>query len=116
MARPKRHDPKSLDERETELRAELKRLRLQRRAAAEAARQARLVRVSELVEKFRLDQLSDTVLASEFKALAAKHLDAPESADTGDGEARTQPAEPTSPAPTETAQVGSGLRKLFGGG
>lgn len=112
MARPKKHDPKSLDEREAELRAELKRVRQQRRAAAEAERQARMTRIVELAERFRLDQLSDTVLAAEFKRISEHHA-APESDDTGDDETRTQPAEPTSPTPAETAQA-AGLRKLFG--
>lgn len=122
MARVSKSDPEYLSERERELRAELKRIRQQRREAQEAERQARLGRVANLAEKFGLDKVGDTVLTVEFKRIAGEHPFAPESADgadTGKNETRTQPTEPSADdeaAEAETAQAGDSKRRWFGSG
>jgi len=122
MARVARHDTKSLLNRERELREELKHVRQQRRAAEDAARQARLARVGALAEKFGIAHVPDTVLAAEFKRIAAEHpvaaaMESPadDAADTTEagGEAQTPTGDATAPAApvaehaAETAEAGA---------
>jgi hypothetical protein len=123
MARVARHDTKTLLNRERELREELKRIRQQRRAAEGAARQARLARVGALAEKFGIAHVPDTVLAAEFKRIAAAHPapaatespadDAINTAEASGGEAQTPagdaaaPAAPEAEHAVETAEAGT---------
>lgn len=123
MARSKRNT-KSLLDREHELREELKRVRQQRRAAEEAARQTRLARMGELAEKFGISHVPDTVLAAEFKRIAAQHPapasaesptdDANDTAEAGEV-AQTPIGDATAPAApaAETVEAG-GDRKRWG--
>lgn len=66
---------------ETEAKAEYLQAKARRREAEEAARRARLASVGELAEKFGIAHIPATVLAGEFKRIAAEHpsLDATES-------------------------------------
>ena len=107
MARVKA-DLKTLAQRERELRAQLKQVRVQARAIERAARLARTERVAALAEKFGILHIPDTVLASSFKKLAAENPPSTESAKDADtvaggaeDDARTQPVG------TETAQSGN---------
>ncbi len=127
MARMKRN-PKSLLDRERELREELKRVRQQRRAAEDAARQARLAHVGELADKFNITHVPDTVLAVEFKRIAAEHpapaatespaTGADDTAEAGEvaqtpASVATAQASPVAEDAAETAEAG-GDRKRWG--
>ncbi len=109
MPRVKRNTQSLLD-RERGLREQLKHVRQQRRAAEEAAHQARLARVGALAEKFGIAHVPDTVLASEFKRIAAEHPapaatesladDATDTAEAGEG-AQTPSCDAAAPAAPE---------------
>lgn len=75
MARVKM-DLKRLSEKESELRKQLAQLKKQQRLAERREHGAHLQRVAELAEKFGILNLPDTVLAAEFKRIAAEHHDA----------------------------------------
>lgn len=124
MSRMKRNT-KSLLDREHVLRDELKRVRQQLRAAEDAARQAWRARVGELAEKFGIAHVSDTVLAAEFKRIAAEHPapaateshadDADDTAETGEvaqtpagGAAQ---AEPETERAAESAEAGGETKR-----
>lgn len=125
MARVK-HNTQSLLTRERELRDELRRVRQQRRAAEEAAHQERLARVGALAEKFGIAHVPDTVLAAEFKRIAAEHpapaatespaddttdtAEAGEVAQTPSGDA-TAPAAPGAEHAAETAEAGGDRKR-----
>lgn len=107
MARVK-VDLKTLAMRERELRDQLRALKKQARAVERAERQARTERVAALAEKFGILHISDTVLASAFKKLAAENPPSTESAKDADtvAGAATDDAR-TQPVGTETAQGGN---------
>ncbi len=125
MPRVKRNAQSLLD-RERELREQLKHIRQQRRAAEEAAHQARLARVGVLAEKFGIAHVPDTVLAAEFKRIAAEHpapaatespaddatdtVDAGEVTQTPSGDA-TAPAAPGAEHAAETAEAGGDRKR-----
>lgn len=75
MARIKM-DLKRLSEKESELREQLAQLKKQQRLAERRERETHLQRVAELAEKFGILNFPDTVLAAEFKRIAAAHHDA----------------------------------------
>lgn len=111
-------DLASIAAQERELRDKLRELKKQQRALARAEQDARLRRVAELADQFGITHLSDTLLAAEFKRLAAAHPPATEPADTtgtvaGDREeARTPASEPAAAGASpgseaETAQSSS---------
>lgn len=116
-------DLKTLAARERELRDQLRGLKKQARSIERAERNARLQRIAELADKFKIAHIQDTVLAAEFKRIAAEHpvpvaTESPVD-DTAEAGAATQtPArdavaqvDPETERATETAEVGGETKR-----
>ena len=114
-------DPKTLAARERELRDELKRVRQQRRQAEDATRQARLARVGELADQFKITRIQDTVLAAEFKRIAAEHpvpaaTESPANSADDTAEAGDVTQTPTNAAAHASPESAEGAVETAGGG
>ncbi len=121
MARVKM-DLKRLSEKESELREQLAQLKKQQRLAERRERETHLQRVAELAEKFGILNFPDTVLATEFKRIAAEHHDAggaEKTAEVGTTATNTPHSDGTEHAETAAAEGGEGVaepkkRGIFG--